>query len=155
MTVKKAKCNNFDAPYSKDYSPCLNVARYPLYQYGTDGKLHPAGDHYVCLDKTNNEIDTAAVQSYSSDDECLQVIVYEKADEFCWTPDPWTPDTGLWDVSDTRGIAELLDFTPVHNNLAYIDTNIINAFILKTYPISSLEGWREYFNRKLSWGWPG
>lgn len=156
MTIKKTSCNNYDPGWMPDYALCKKYTTYPIYEYGTDGKLKRAGEHYTCLDKVNDEISTPDGLSFKDDDQCLQVIIREKASGFCWTPDPWTPDEGILDISDTRGLAELIGFTPVYSNTAYVSSSTdARATILKSYPIIELESFGDLLQRRFTWAWPG
>ena len=82
----------------------------------------------------------------------MRITVEDKPDGFCWTFDPYRDD---W-LSDTQGIARAFGLSPINENTAYISGDASrDAVVLKYYPQGDLESWKEFFERRLSWGWPG
>lgn len=146
MTIKNVKCSELD---------CIKMTSYPIYQYQGNGNLKAVSDHYTCLEKIGSDIDTVDAAKLSSNDDCLQIFVEERPKGFCWTPDPYKG--GQWYFTtdaDTELYARLLGFLPINENTAYISSSSINAVVLKYYPLGQLEDWKEFFERRLSWGWP-
>ncbi|HLD38733.1 MAG TPA: hypothetical protein VJB05_00275 [archaeon] len=145
MKIKMVDCQDLD---------CERFTSYPMYEYGTDGKLKELTKrHYTCVEKIGTDIDTSGESrdaTFTPDDKCLQIVVNEKADGFCWTPDPYRDS---W-LSDTQLMARVAGFLPINQNTAYIDGSAPST-ILKYYSLGDLETWKDYFERKFSWGWPG
>ena len=83
-------------------------------------------------------------------DNCLQVIVEEKTDGFCWTPDPYKES---W-FSDTQYVANSLQFFPIKQSTTFLPGSE-SAVVLEHYPMGKLESWKDYLERRLAWGWPG
>ena len=157
MTITKAKCvSDIPISFMDNQKACAagSVVKHTIYQYGNDGKLHVAGDHYTCTEKVNEEVDTVRSDPYDNRDDCLQIKVVEKASGFCWTPDPYKD---VWRItSDTQLIARSIGLTPVYDTLSYLKiTNDGYAFVLKQYEIGKLESWHDWLERKFGWGWPG
>ncbi len=147
MKIRKIRCEELE---------CKRVVSYPIYQYGGDGKLTTKDAdgkdmvHYTCLEKIGKEIDKPEGTGFN-DGQCLQVMVEEKDDGFCWTRDPYRDNL----YSDTQWIAQGFGLTPIYENTAYISSPDAKAIVLKYYPPITLEKWKEIFERLLSWGWPG
>ena len=166
MTIKKRPCSELECSKSS------SLVSYQIYTYGGDGKLTTVKNgnsdalHYTCAEKIGTEIDTPAGGPITTGN-CLQVVVEEKADGFCWTPDPYknagTLDVlehisgtlpGIW-IPDTQALASKLNFFPIHQNTAYLSSSNINAFVMNYYSIAELENFKDRWERRLSWGWPG
>lgn len=139
MTIKRVSCSQLE---------CSRFDSYPIYSYGGDGKLHPTGTHYTCAEKINNDIDDQPSLGKPAG-SCLQVVVHDKADGYCWTPDPYKET--WW--SDTQLIASAFGLYPVHDATSYISSGSNGAYVLKHYPMGVLEGWKDWFERKISWSW--
>ncbi|KHO47688.1 MAG: hypothetical protein QT00_C0002G0348 [archaeon GW2011_AR5] len=145
MKIEKVPCDQME---------CENAVNYPIYQYGGDGKLHEVGTHFTCLEKIGTDIqDTSAIPLTGfNGGQCMRITVEDKPDGFCWTFDPYRDD---W-LSDTQGIARAFGLSPINENTAYISGDASrDAVVLKYYPQGDLESWKEFFERRLSWGWPG
>jgi len=158
MTIKKADCTDAVLiEWAADQKACTDVIRTPLYQYGIDGKLHPAGDHYTCMEKVGSGLSSTPSGTFDSNDQCLQILVTEKADDFCWTPDPFRP-TFLSDTQIFSLLIEINQRVSVNNileNTAYISSPTASAYVLKYYPTGDLESWKDFVARQISWAWPG
>ncbi len=148
IKIEKVNCDQLE---------CSKVASYPIYKYGGDGKLTSRDAngremmHYTCVEKIGDDIqDPSDATTGFGGGKCLRMTVEERPDGFCWTPDPYK-DTWL---SDSQAIASTLGFFPVNKNTAYIKGSSESAFVLKYYPAYDLESWRQFFNRRLGWGWP-
>ncbi|MBI4174569.1 MAG: hypothetical protein HY517_02900 [Candidatus Aenigmarchaeota archaeon] len=150
-TIKEMKIKRIDCSKIK----CTDTAKSTLYQYGADGKLHAEGEHYSCVEKLGSDIDTSTGDPI--DGTCLQIIVTERAEGFCWTPDPYRRNWAINDPGgfDTQGIAYGLGLLPINQNTAYISYGQTRASVLKYYPSISLESWSDYFRKQLTWAWPG
>lgn len=142
MKIEKVPCDDME---------CSNAVSYPMYQYKGGGKLQRIGEHYTCMEKIGDKLDDPSDASTGfNGGQCLRVTVEEKAGGFCWTPDPFK-DTWL---SDTQAVASVLGFYPINENTEYLSGGSVDATLLKYYPQGDLESWKEFFERRLSWGWP-
>ena len=160
MTIKQVDCRDLD---------CTRFISYPIYEYRSDGKLHDTNQkHYTCVEKIfgvneqTYQVGPFGVISPSSSfgqpknsvftdsDNCLQVIVEEKTDGFCWTPDPYKES---W-FSDTQYVANSLQFFPIKQSTTFLPGSE-SAVVLEHYPMGKLESWKDYLERRLAWGWPG
>ena len=153
MKIEKVPCEELE---------CSIAVSYPMYKYVGDGRLSVRDangnimEHFTCLEKIGTDIqDTSTIPSTGfNGGQCLRVTVEEKPDGFCWTPDPFK-QFSFYDA-DTQVAARTLGFLPINENTAYIsDDASRDAVVLKYYPQGDLESWKEFFERRLSWGWPG
>ncbi len=151
MTIKRIDCNKLE---------CTDFNEYPIYEYGTDGKLHSTQkNHYTCTEKVSNDISVAPSLNKPAG-TCIQIVAEEKASDFCWTPDPYRSTFKISDI-DTNFVGMFLAINQninVYNilsNTAYVESSSANAVVLKYYPTGDLESWKDFFQRQLTWAWPG
>ena len=176
IEIYKNACK--DSGVSADYK-CTKMIKYPMYEYkvSDDGKVtakqiqdfskDPVEPryHYACAEKINN-IDTASsgkivdMDTLPSEDMCIRIVVRDKPDGFCWTPDPYkggessfkeffTPNIFTQTIESVLGLSptvESTDYLPNTNAIALVPPDVYKQ---------KLENWLEVFERKWWWAWPG
>lgn len=157
------QCNDPEIKNSLNYKPCSSYIRHPTFEVDKKtGKLDMVRDKnnnivysYKCADKIESAsgTDYTPVQSFDSNDKCVQLLVFEKPRGFCWTPDPSANDLLDWKNFDTKALAELLGFTPVRDNIEYFEAT--QDIALSSTRSEELESQLSRWERRLAWGWPG
>lgn len=163
--VVVTSCKDAAIPNSWDYKPCSGYIKYPIFNVDKETeKLTAARNgeriiyHYECADKiaTKPGEETIPNLAHIDNEQCIQLRVYEKPNNFCWTSDPSASSIAEWSNADTIGLAKALDFTPVRFGVEYIKSDgPVPTIVLTPTRTEELDAFLTAWGRRFSWGWPG
>ncbi|MFH0949315.1 MAG: hypothetical protein V1802_02400 [Candidatus Aenigmatarchaeota archaeon] len=147
IEIKKISCADIK---------CSKLMKYPIYKYSNDGQnVNKVGEHYTCMQNIGENFDYDKLDSQNIDGDCMQIKVSEVYNDFCWTPDPYSP--ALWSsLKDTFKTltGNIVHSFPVKKNTEFMLLDGVSAVMLKPVPESFSKAgfWKTTFD--LDWRWP-